>query len=185
MSRGDTGAEVEALQEELIELGYWMNSVTGTFNAGTEHAVVALQKVAGIERDGTVGAKTRAALEAGIRPEARSTSGFVVEIDLTRQVLLLVRDGSVEWILDTSTGRSGFRTPPGEYQITKEIDAANVAGAYRPKYFLESKELSIHGYKSVPPTPFSHGCARVTTRAMDWIWSRGELAIGTPVLIYK
>lgn len=185
LKQGDTGPEIEALQQRLLQLGYWVGDTMGKFGSGTRHAVTALQKAAGLDRSGKVSADTLAALEQGIRPLARSSEGRVVEVDLTNQVLLLVRDGLVEWIFDTSTGRRGFRTPVGQFEISKEVDRPNVDGAYRPKYFIEREGLSIHGYKSVPTSPFSHGCARVTKAAMDWIWDKGDLSIGTPVWIYK
>ena len=67
------------------------------------------------------------ALEAGIRPKA-TIGGNGVEIDLDRQILLVVRGGSVRTILNTSTGSgeeytstSGNRaiavTPRGSYTV--------------------------------------------------------------------
>ena len=85
----------------------------------TRHAVVALQKVDALGRDGVVGPATRTALDAATKPVARSTSGLVVEIDLARQVLMIVCDGQVESIFDTSTGRVGGTTPGGHWQVTR------------------------------------------------------------------
>jgi peptidoglycan hydrolase-like protein with peptidoglycan-binding domain len=181
---GDEGPDVVVLQERLLDLGYWLGGVTGRFDGDTTHAVVALQKAAELGRDGIVGPETARALDAGVRPAVHSAEGRVVEIDLRRQILSIVVDGELQWVFDTSTGRAGFRTPTGRFEITKEVDESNVAGAYRPKFFLESRELSIHGYKSVPARPYSHGCARVTIAAMDWIWASGAVPIGTPVWIF-
>jgi hypothetical protein len=57
--RGDTGPTVSALQARLSELGYWTGEADGTFGWDTHHAVVAVQKAAGLERDGIVGPATR------------------------------------------------------------------------------------------------------------------------------
>ena len=54
---------------------------------------------------------------------------------------------------------------------------------YRPKYFA-GDGVAIHGYSSVPATPASHGCVRVTNAAIDMLWSSGILPIGTAVWVY-
>jgi lipoprotein-anchoring transpeptidase ErfK/SrfK len=51
---------------------------------------------------------------------------------------------------------------------------------YRPKYFRGG--YALHGSNSVPAYPASHGCVRVSLRAMDHLWSR--VPIGTRVRIY-
>ena len=91
-----------ALQQQLSELGYWLGTPDGAFGSLTQQAVWALQKSAGLSRDGVVGPRTRAALAQGVRPKATIEDG--VEIDLGRQILVVVRDGRVRMILNTSTG---------------------------------------------------------------------------------
>jgi lipoprotein-anchoring transpeptidase ErfK/SrfK len=187
LSIGDRGDAVAAVQQRLADLRYWLGPVDGIFGEKTHHAVVALQKVAGIERDGVVGRDTRAALEAGITPRAQSSSGRLIEIDLSHQVLLLVQDGAVVQVFDTSTGREGFRTPTGTFTIYKEVDGWHEAGwgrVWRPKYFYEPRELAIHAYKSVPAYPASHGCARLIESAANWLWDHGNVPQGSTVLIY-
>ncbi len=135
-------------------------------------------------------------LEAGARPAARSTSGRVAEVDRERQLLLLVNDGRVEHILNTSTGtfkhyeHEGRRlladTPEGQWTVTRQIDGwrdGELGRLYRPKYF-HSQGIAVHGYTSVPPYAASHGCVRVTIAAMDWLWESDQLPKGTPVWVY-
>ena len=193
---GDTGPEVEALQHRLADLGYWLGEIDGEFGGLTEQAVFALQKAAGGDPDGVVGPQTREALADGVRPTARSEDGRVVEIDLDRQLLLLVDDGTVEQIFHTSTGTWEYYThdgeeyladtPRGEWEIGWQVDGWDpgpLGRLYRPKYF-HSQGIAIHGYPDVPPYPASHGCARVSLAAMDWLWDTGQLPIGTPVWVY-
>ncbi len=185
LRQGDEGPEVLALQQRLDELGYWMGTPDGIFEGETHHAVVALQKVAGLARDGIAGPDTQAALADGIRPAARSTAGRVIEIDLPHQVLLVVLDGQVEHVLDTSTGRVAGTTPVGRWIVDREIDGprhAPLGLLYRPKYFHGG--VAVHGFTSVPPYAASHGCVRVTYPAMDWIWASGVMPLGTAVLVY-
>src|SRR6185436_7657400 len=110
---GDSGFAVLALERQLVALGYWLGTPDDVFDSTTSHAVVALQKVAGLPRDGVAAGATWEALDRGARPSPASTEGRVVEIDLARQVLTAVHDGKVEWIFDTSTGRPGLDTPTG------------------------------------------------------------------------
>jgi hypothetical protein len=185
LRQGASGDEVLALQHRLVELGYWLGRPDGDFGSNTHHAVVALQKVAGIARDGVVGPATLAALERGSRPAPRSEAGRVVEIDLAHQVLSIVRDGRVEHVFDSSTGRVPGTTPPGRWTITRQIDGlrhAELGLLYRPKYFHGG--VAIHGYTSVPAHPASHGCVRVTYPAMDAIWALGLAPVSTPVWVY-
>ena len=58
LRKGDTGEDVEALQERLKELGYYTGLVDGGFGAGTEKAVIAFQKQHGLTADGVAGTKT-------------------------------------------------------------------------------------------------------------------------------
>jgi peptidoglycan hydrolase-like protein with peptidoglycan-binding domain len=104
LKSGAEGPDVLALQQRLTELGYWNGKADGKFGDTTRQAVYALQKAAGLGRDGSVGPKTFKALDRGVRPKARSTGGTLVEIDLKRQLLLLVTDGQVTQAFNTSTG---------------------------------------------------------------------------------
>ncbi|MFL5881539.1 MAG: peptidoglycan-binding protein [Actinomycetota bacterium] len=192
---GSEGAEVEALQRRLHELGYQVQEADGQFGSETLHSVVAFQKVNRLGRDGVVGPITRKALEDPRVPKPRSTrSGFHVEADLTHQVVYMVRDGRIEQILDASSA-SGQNytvdgdvrlavTPLGSFRIQRKIDGwrqSKLGLLYRPAYFIGG--YALHGAYSVPPFPASHGCIRVTTTAMDRWYNR--LPVGTPMLVYR
>jgi lipoprotein-anchoring transpeptidase ErfK/SrfK len=182
---GATGPEVRELQERLVELGYWLGEPDGVFGTGTRHAVVAFQKANQVGIDGVAGPQTRDALESADRPAARSEAGRVVEVDLDRQLMLIAVDGRVEHVFDTSTGAQPGTTPPGRYQVFRQVDGYDhgpLGTLYRPKYFVGG--VAVHGYPEVPPYPASHGCVRVTNAAMDWLWRTGMLPIGQPVWVY-
>ena len=191
---GDSGAYVLAVQQRLSSLGYWLGTPDGTYGYLTSQAVMALQKSAGLGRDGVFGPATRRALEAGTRPQSR-IGGTGVEIDLQRQVLLVVRGGAVTTILNTSTGSGqpfesyGQQhvavTPRGTYSVFRVVDGNDkgpLGDLWRPRYF--NGGIAVHGAASVPGYPASHGCARVSNPAMDMIWARGLLPIGSRVTVY-
>jgi hypothetical protein len=192
---GSRGAAVVALQHSLTRVHYDVGPVDGIFGYNTYHGVVAFQKVNGLERDGIVGPKTRRALRHPVQPRARhGTASWAVEIDLTRQVLYLTRNGAISRILDASTGsgrryrheRSWHRalTPTGAFRIARRIDhwhRSSLGRLYRPSYFHYG--YAIHGSTSVPAYPASHGCVRVTLPVMDRMWSK--ISVGMPVWIYR
>ncbi len=193
LRRGDSGPQVTDLQRRLEAAGYWIGGVDGQYGTLTHQAVLAVQKVAGIGRDGIYGPATRQALEAGARPTPTTTSGLAVEVDKARQVVLIVRDGRLEWIFNSSTGTElpytyeGQEyladTPPGRFRITREVDGVRdgpLGELYRPKYF-HPDGIAVHGSPSVPAYPASHGCVRVTNQAMDFLFPR--LPIGTTVVV--
>jgi len=193
---GSSGEAVTQLQRRLTDLGYWNGPNDGKFGGLTQQAVWALQKAAGVPRTGTTTPATWTALTAGTRPTARSTGGgHVIEVDLKRNLLLFVTDGHVDTILNTSTG-GGYRytsegvtstaiTPKGHFTTYRTVDGvrnAPLGMLYRPRYFVDG--YAIHGAESVPPTPASHGCVRVTNAAINWIWAQNIDPVGTPVWIY-
>lgn len=193
---GAKGAEVLALQQRLRGLGYWLGTPDGTYGGLTVQAVMAFQKVEGLERDGIVGPGTAATLEQAGRPQAASTGGDLIEIDKARQVLFVVRGGDVEWVLNVSTGTEEpywvngrtelADTPEGDWQVAwvhDGVDVGELGGLYRPRYFHRDG-IAVHGYHDVPAYPASHGCVRVSNQAMDWIWSEGLMPVGSPVWVH-
>ena len=193
---GDQGPAVRALQQRLHALGYWLGTPDGTYGGLTVQAVMAFQKVEGLERDGIVGPGTAAALDHASRPSAASTSGDLIEVDKARQVLFVVRDGAVQWVLNVSTGTEEpywvdgrtelADTPVGHWQVAWAVDGLDVGelgGLYRPRYFHRDG-IAVHGYSDVPAYPASHGCVRVSNAAIDWIWADNLMPLGSPVWVY-
>ena len=195
LSPGASGAAVALLQQQLSALGYWVDTTGGSFDDSTEQAVWALQKAAGLPLDGVVGPSTWAALDAGVVPHPRSTSGYVIEIDLEDDLLMVVNNGHLEYTLNTSTG-GGYTytsdgvtsvaiTPTGMFQTYRVIDGLDVdslGALWLPRFFTGG--YAIHGDSSVPPYPVSHGCARISNEAIEWVWANNIDPIGTTVWVY-
>jgi lipoprotein-anchoring transpeptidase ErfK/SrfK len=167
----------------------------GTFGDSTQQAVWALQKAAGISVDGVVGPQTASALAAGVVPKPRSTSGYVVEVDLQDDLVMVVDDGKLLYTLNTSTGggytyvdqgvTSVATTPTGVFHVYNVIDGLDVdslGALWRPRFFEGG--FAVHGDSYVPPVPVSHGCVRVSDEAINWIWAANIMPIGTEVWVY-
>lgn len=69
LRNGDSGADVRAMQDALIKMGYecgrW--GADGDFGDATEMAVRAFQATHGLDADGEYGPKTKAAVEAALK----------------------------------------------------------------------------------------------------------------------
>ncbi|MGO0576440.1 L,D-transpeptidase family protein [Ornithinimicrobium panacihumi] len=192
--RGDSGDEVYALQEELGRNGYWCGSPDGGFGHLTQQAVFAVQKANGLARDGVAGPATRAALQTGHRP-APVAGGDHMEVHLGSQLLLVVRGGATSMVLNTSTGNGEpytfqgnnyvAHTPTGDFAVWY-MDGSGwrtgeLGDLYRPMFY--DGNYAIHGSGSIPPYPASHGCARISTAAMDMFWDQGMLGMGQRVIV--
>lgn len=183
------------LQKALNDLGYWVGTPDGTYGHLTEQAVMALQKSAGLERDGVLGPKTVEELTKGTLPPLPEGEADRVEIDLERQLLLVVRDGELSHVINTSTasgepytssaGQPAIAvTPTGTFEVGRVFDGPETAPLgqlYRPRYFVGG--YAVHGAGYIPGYPASHGCARVSNAAMDLIWSKDLMAVGSTVVV--
>jgi lipoprotein-anchoring transpeptidase ErfK/SrfK len=192
---GDSGPQVKALQEKLQSLHFWVGSTDGNYGLTTTQAVMAVQKAAGITADGVMGKQTRQALARGVSVSPESSSGRVVEINKSKQLAMIVQDGQPLAILNTSTG-SGQRytseghtsvanTPSGHFAMFRQVDALDkspLGELWRPKYF--NGGIALHGAQAIPAYPASHGCARISNPAINWIWSTDQAPIGTNVWVY-
>jgi peptidoglycan hydrolase-like protein with peptidoglycan-binding domain len=194
LSYGSSGASVQALQVQLGKLGYWTDGPNGSFDDSTQQAVWALEKAAGIGRAGVTDVPTFSALVQGVVPHPRTTSGYWIEINLTNDLLMFVNNGRLQYTLNTSTGggyvyQPGNQlaiTPQGQFSIFRSVNGlvVDTLGAlWRPRYFTGG--YAIHGDGSVPPYPVSHGCARVSNEAINWIWANNLAPIGASVWVYS
>ena len=195
LQTGSKGSAVTTLQKRLNALGYWCGNPDGAFGAQTQQAVLAVQKVAGLARDGVVGARSWDALNRGVRPSSRR-GGNRIEVDKSRQIVMVVRGGSVKYIFNTSTGNGqtftyyGRRikavTPSGEYKTYRSVtygwDYGALGGLYRPFYF--NGGIALHGSNDIPAYPASHGCCRMSCAAQDFLIGSKLLYIGEAVSVY-
>ena len=193
---GSTGAAVSQVQTHLLALGYWLPGVDGIYSTLTEQAVYAFQKYNNLPRTGAVDLVTHNKLGNATRPVPRSKSGYVIEIDKTRQILIVANNGHADWVINASSGSDhpyvsegvGYsaHTPEGNFNVIRGVDGYDkspLGQLYRPRYFTNTG-IAVHGYTDVPPYPASHGCVRVSNAAMDYIWTNNVMPIGAAVWVY-
>src|SRR5918996_951655 len=159
--RGDkvAGRGVSALEQRLRDLHYLVPRPNQGFDHRTADAVLAFHKVNGMRRVGSVSRATWKRLANPRTPRPRSKSEKVhIEIDQSKQVLYVVRNGEVDEIVHTSTGAGGA-TRDGVFSVHRKIAGFSPNRLYYPSYFEGLR--AVHGWPDVPPTNASHGCARV------------------------
>ena len=183
-SRPLTSTELKKAERRLKELGY----------AAGRLGLITFQKWEGRKVTSHLTRSDYNAIMSAMSPQPKDNDYEHVEVDLDRQVLLLVADdGSVTKILPVSTGSNrrynekGMRglayTPRGRFRIYNKLVGwrrSPLGLLYYPNYFSDG--LAIHGNPSVPHTPQSHGCIRIPMSAAREI-SRAT-PVGTILLIY-
>ncbi len=204
---GAVGEEVKVLQNRLLDLGFWLDDADGQYGWLTSQAVMAFQKTYGgvfeLKTTGNADDKTVAAMTLiDTRAQGTITAGDLIEVDKGRQVLFIIRGGKTLWVFNTSTGsekpytevnqkqggtiKGDAVTPEGEFKVYNEYtngwEKGQLGELYRPKYFKGG--VAVHGSNSIPEYPASHGCVRLTTTAMDWIWTNEMMPQGMQVIVH-
>jgi len=180
-------------ERRLADLGYWTGPVDGRFDEATLAALIAFQKWEGRPLTGKLTINELEAIRNAAPPKARDLGYAHVEVDVDRQVLMIVDDDGNVRILPVSTGSdkpfmdqgqmSVAYTPRGRFVVydkTYGWENGDVGSVYYANYI--SGGVAIHGYRTVPATPASHGCIRIPMFAAR-IVSR-LLPVGTIVLVY-
>jgi lipoprotein-anchoring transpeptidase ErfK/SrfK len=91
-----------------------------------------------------------------------------------------VVNGRVVRAVHVSTGLTG-NTPVGRFRVYRLGPGYNALGMYYSLYFLRG--FAIHGYRSVPPWPASHGCIRTPIWFAPGFYRRWA-RLGTEIRIF-
>ena len=188
-----TRAQIKEAERRLSELGYWTGPVDGRLDEGTRSAFIAFQKWEGRAITGKLTLEDLDAIRNSVPPKARDLGYAHVEVDVDRQVLMLVNEDDGVRVLPVSTGNdkqfmdqgqmSVAYTPRGRFVVydkTYGWENGDLGSVYYANYI--SGGVAIHGYLTVPTTPASHGCIRIPMFAAREL-SR-LLPVGTIVLVY-
>lgn len=192
-ARSLSHAQIKQAEQRLAERGYWTGRVDGVFDAGSREALIAFQKWEGRPVTAKLTIDELEAIRLSETPKARDLGYEHVEIDIDRQILMLVKeDGSVR-VLPVSTGNdetflsdgqtSIAYTPRGRFVVYDKTfgwENGALGSVYYANYI--SGGVAIHGYLAVPTRPASHGCIRIPMFAAREVSKL--LPLGTIVLVY-
>jgi N-acetylmuramoyl-L-alanine amidase len=173
------------VEQKLAALRYDVGTADGVTDEQTVSAIMAFQKVHGLERTGGLTDAVTAqimATQATPPPLVPSGEPNRVEVSLSRQVLFLYEGGTLTKILPVSTGTAETPTPTGTYRINRQESGwhtSRLGRLYNAQYFVGG--YALHGSLSVPAQPASHGCIRLPMSAAEWFPS--HVAKGTQVVI--
>lgn len=185
LQAGSKGTRTRALQQALKDQHYDPGEVDGRFGGQVRMAVWAFQALHGRPKDGIVTPDLEALIlskpqQPMLRPELGPTH---TEVDLTRQVMMVFRDGvptlithvssgsQVPYCESTPAGRNcgSAVTPEGVFKYERRIDGwrdAPLGRLYKPVYFKGG--FAVHGAGSVPDHPASHGCVRTPMHIAEY-----------------
>lgn len=181
---GSHGPPVRVLQGRLATLGYLpAGAADGVFGMRTWHAVVAFQGWQRIGRDGVVGPRTRTALASAHRPRPWVPLRRGLELDLQRQVLLVVAGGRTIRAVHISSARPGFVTPRGRFGVyRRERMSWSVRyEVWMPYALYFDRGVAVHGFAVVPAYPASHGCVRMPLDEAPFVYAATPLR--APVVV--
>ena len=188
-----TRAQMREAERRLADMGYWTGAVDGRFDPSTKSALVAFQKYEGRPITERLTPDELEAIRAARPPQARESGYAHIEVDIDRQVLLIVNDDSTVRVLPTSTGSdkeylddgetSVAYTPRGRFLVYNKLDGWE-EGRFGSAYYANfiSGSVAIHGYPTVPNEPASHGCIRIPIFAAREVSKL--MPLGTIVLVY-
>ena len=149
---------MSALQQRLLDLGFWVPDTDGKYGWVTQQAVMAFQKYNGLTPSGTADQTTIDLLNmAPYRVLGQGWDQDMIEVDKTKQLLYIIRGGRTLWVMNTSTGvgrdlrraqpahagpdscRGTADTPEGLFKVYSQQSngwwQGDLGELYRPKFF--------------------------------------------------
>ncbi len=181
---GSTGAYVKGMLTGLRRLFVRTPGMGSRFTTQMRDSVMAFQKAYGLSRSYVFDTACWRKLDGAkpIKPRYPGPKTHI-EVDKGRQILMVVKNGSVAALICVSTGATG-NTPEGAFQIQRKhsFTTSGYGGILvRTMGFVGN--FAIHGYAPVPPYPASHGCIREPIWACYWIYERSF--VGERLYVYR
>jgi peptidoglycan hydrolase-like protein with peptidoglycan-binding domain len=170
---GDSGDTVKLFNDLLDRAGYGNASRGKRFGAASARAVHAFRKTNGMARSAKATPEVFRTIADGkgsfrLRHPG---AGRHVEVDISRQVMVLADGGKPRFTYHISSGAPGTPSDRGHFKFYRRQPGFNSLGMYYSVYYNGGE--AIHGYKSVPNYPASHGCIRQVIAdarfVYDWV----------------
>jgi len=175
------GKVIRAFRQALNDLAM-VPSNNSCFDGKMERAVLAYRKLNGLGR-------SAAASPSVVRKIFNREGGYKVrepglgdhmEASLSKQVLVFAKGKRPYAIFPIASGAPVTPTILGTYTVYRKDPGYNSLGMYNSTYFIRG--YAIHGYKSVPNYPASHGCLRTFIADQPRIYDL--TFIGQPIVTY-
>jgi peptidoglycan hydrolase-like protein with peptidoglycan-binding domain len=186
-AEASTAATIREVQTKLASLGYPVGAIDGVDGPRTRQGLCAWRRLEGLggSRRKVTSEEVAALRATTTLPKAAKGRG--VTVDRLCQTVYYRQDGRWARVLIASTGADGRLPRKGDYTIqrkragwhTSTLYPAPTPNMYNTMYF--SGSIAIHGSTSVPVTPASKGCVRVTPQGADYLFAR--LRVGDPVKV--
>jgi hypothetical protein len=178
---GECSKVVEGFKQSLAKMGY-VSGGGKCFNGRLGREVLAYRKVNDMDR-------TQKAGPALVKGVYGGKGGFHVkypgagehaEVSLSKQVLVLIKDGKPFAIYPVSTGKPSTPTITGHYEFYRQEPGYNSEGMYYSFYWHNG--YAVHGYHEVPDYAASHGCVRTFIADQPRIYE--QLHFGESIFVY-
>lgn len=198
--RGAPDPKVKRAQQIMTKFGIPAGAADGLSGPQTVQGLCAFRRIAGLSiHRGSLDTGTYnklvefdskyATLQQipGTSYQGKST---YVHVQQRCQTMFYVVNKTWQKVLPVSTGVKGHLTPSGSYtlgntlkgwwcstlypescrkQTTGEfVNVSNYGNMYNPRQVVGA--IYVHGSTSVPTSPASHGCIRVTVANSDWLY---------------
>jgi lipoprotein-anchoring transpeptidase ErfK/SrfK len=204
---GQSGAAVKSVQKRLNQLGYYAGPADGHYGNDLQEAAWAFREVQGlhVNAHSSLEPITKTFLRDLIKPKlpkviatrfTKKPPASRIEIDQSREVLVLYRNNKPHLILHVSSGgryyycnqgSCGYAiTPNGSYTALSYLqgDIQVPLGFMQNPVFFIGRAYAIHGGDPVPWYAASHGCVRIYNDAVNWFHRQVSIGGSHPTHIY-
>ncbi|HSI80295.1 MAG TPA: L,D-transpeptidase [Solirubrobacterales bacterium] len=181
LSFGNRNSAVRLFNRLLRKRGY--HAPKGEkFSSGTARAVLAFRKVNRMSRTtrATPGIFKALAAGKGAFKLRHPGAGRHVEVDISRQVMVLANKGEPKHTFHISSGKASTPSDRGHFRFFRRQPGYNSIGMFWSVYYNGGE--AIHGYKSVPTYPASNGCIRNPEANSKFIYD--WVRLGMSIYVY-
>ena len=179
---GEVSQAARTFNDLLGRYGYGNAPNGARINAQTARAVHAFRKVNGMSRNEKITPDVFQLLATG-RGEydlKYPDAGKHVEVDISRQVMVLADEGEAKYTYHISSGAPSTPSDRGHYNFYWKDPGYNSLGMYFSAYYNGGE--ATHGYASVPDYNASHGCLR--NPIPDSIFIYNWINVGDDIWVY-
>jgi hypothetical protein len=181
LKRGECDRVVGGFKRALAKMGY-VSGGGDCFSGRLGREVLAYRKVNDMDRGKKAGPGLVRSVfggKGGYHVHYPS-AGEHAEVSLSKQILVLVKQGKPFAIYPVSTGKPSTPTITGHYEFYRPEPGYNSEGMYYSFYWHNG--YAVHGYHEVPNYAASHGCIRTFIADQPRIYE--QLHLGESIFVF-